>query len=136
MSILGSLEIVRREIAGIEELLAEEPDSRCEQVKLFQILAQTTDHITIGCLDSIAYYKGVLKNLLSESGTDLLEIDRLEQERLATFRRLEQVDPMRKNRYADLGESSCVFPEIHFPHLTNEFSISLAHCASTSLIYT
>ncbi|GAA5940652.1 Rab geranylgeranyltransferase BET4 [Sporobolomyces koalae] len=86
----GSIALVRREIAGIEELLEEEPDSRW-------------------CLDSLVHYKRLLVQLLSaEKGQDGEAGPRAEQERLRLeckemLDRLIQVDPMRANRYRDIS---------------------------------
>jgi geranylgeranyl transferase type-2 subunit alpha len=86
----GTIPIVRREIQGIEELLEEEPDSRWS-------------------LDSLIYYKKLLKALLLSSPTSVnldQEILELDSDRTEMLKKLQLVDPMRKNRYEDLSKSS------------------------------
>ncbi|GAA5969469.1 hypothetical protein JCM11641_008124 [Rhodosporidiobolus odoratus] len=82
----GSTTLVRREIAGIEELLEEEPDSRW-------------------CLDSLVYYKRLLVSLLEteDDETTPAEREELNLECVGMLKKLEQVDPMRAARYRDLG---------------------------------
>ncbi|GAA6003834.1 hypothetical protein JCM10207_006429 [Rhodosporidiobolus poonsookiae] len=81
----GSLPIVRREIEGIDELLEEEPDSRW-------------------CLDSLVYYKRLLVSLLEKDGNSTQEErDKLNLECVEMLKKLEEVDPMRRARYVDLG---------------------------------
>lgn len=60
-------------------------------------------------LDSLIYYKRLLKSLLLDSLTtderfdeEIIELD---THRLEMLRKLQLVDPMRKNRYQDLSES-------------------------------
>lgn len=101
----GSLLIVRREVVGIEELLEEEPDSRCA----FANPARSGTWLTClaGCLDSLVYYKRLLVSLLDSAEATREERERLNLESLGMLRKLEQVDPMRKCRYQDLGR--CLF---------------------------
>ncbi|GAA5840852.1 hypothetical protein JCM5353_001991 [Sporobolomyces roseus] len=79
----GSIELVRREIEGIEELLDEEPDSRW-------------------CLDSLIHYKRLLVKLL-DSETDREEREKLILECKEMLDRLVKIDPMRVNRYRDIA---------------------------------
>ncbi|GAA6000724.1 Rab geranylgeranyltransferase BET4 [Rhodotorula paludigena] len=80
----GTVPIVRREIACIEELLEEEPDSRW-------------------CLDSLVYYKGLLVRLLeSEGEATRQERDELNVACAEMLDKLKEVDPMRRARYEDL----------------------------------
>ncbi|GAA5859386.1 hypothetical protein JCM1840_004591 [Sporobolomyces johnsonii] len=81
----GTVPIVRREIAGIEELLEEEPDS-CR------------------CLDSLVYYKRLLVKLLGTDEATREERERLNLECAEMLRKLQEVDPLRRARYVDLGE--------------------------------
>lgn len=60
-----------------------------------------------GCLDALVFYKGMLRNLLSSSvyqGSEHIEVLRLDEERVEMLRKLEAVDPMRRERYRDLSE--------------------------------
>lgn len=80
----GETSLVKREIAGIEELLTEEPDSRW-------------------CLDSLVYYKGLLVSLLDQEDSTREEREILNLDCLEKLKKLESVDPMRKCRYQDLA---------------------------------
>ncbi|KAK4056981.1 Rab geranylgeranyltransferase [Microbotryomycetes sp. JL221] len=80
----GDLEIVQREIAGIEELLEEEPDSRL-------------------CLDALVYYKRLLVSLLESDDETREERERLNVQCLEMLDKLQTVDPLRRNRYKDLA---------------------------------
>ncbi|GAA6061979.1 hypothetical protein JCM10212_005223 [Sporobolomyces blumeae] len=97
----GTIPLVRREIQGIEELLEEEPDSRW-------------------CLDSLVHYKRLLSTLLASSADSIEDgqqpdhvdasqtTNREEREKLALecrdmLNKLQEVDPMRRNRYVDIG---------------------------------
>ncbi|GAA6038431.1 hypothetical protein JCM8097_007647 [Rhodosporidiobolus ruineniae] len=81
----GTIPIVRREVAGIEELLEEEPDSRW-------------------CLDSLVYYKRLLVRLLEQEGDETRdERQELNLACVDMLKKLEEVDPMRAARYRDLG---------------------------------
>ncbi|KAL8293778.1 hypothetical protein RQP46_000479 [Phenoliferia psychrophenolica] len=80
----GSVPLVKREIAGIEELLEEEPDSRW-------------------CLDSLVHYKRLLVSLLEPDPESLSEREKLNLECFEMLKKLQEVDPMRRMRYVDLG---------------------------------
>ncbi|KAH9484165.1 Geranylgeranyl transferase type-2 subunit alpha [Psilocybe cubensis] len=76
----GSKELLNREIAAIQELLDEQPDSKW-------------------CLESIVHYKRLLlKNWVSgaEAGPLISDVKSL-------LHRLEQLDPARRRRYRDLA---------------------------------
>ncbi|SCV71501.1 BQ2448_3089 [Microbotryum intermedium] len=88
----GAPVIVRREIAGIKELLEEEPDSRW-------------------CLESLVYYQRLLHSLLGDD--EVSERDELNASNLEMLNTLKRVDPMRKARYQDLGTS---YPVHILPH--------------------
>ncbi|GAA6011181.1 hypothetical protein JCM11491_006748 [Sporobolomyces phaffii] len=76
----GTVSLVRREIAGIEELLEEEPDSRW-------------------CLDSLVHYKRILVGLLGPTDDDTRpERERLNVECKEMLDKLAEIDPMRGNR--------------------------------------
>lgn len=92
---------MRREVAGIEELLEEEPDSRCESCPPH--LGSVADPRSAGCLDSLVYYKRLLVSLLGKEEATREEREQLNLEALGMLQKLAQVDPMRKCRYQDLG---------------------------------
>ncbi|GAA5991418.1 hypothetical protein JCM5350_006919 [Sporobolomyces pararoseus] len=80
----GSISLVKREIEGIEELLEEEPDSRW-------------------CLDSLVHYKRLLVSLLGSAEETREEREKLNLECKGMLDRLVEIDPMRANRYRDIG---------------------------------
>ncbi|KAK4703874.1 geranylgeranyl transferase type-2 subunit alpha, partial [Phenoliferia sp. Uapishka_3] len=80
----GSVPLAEREIAGIEELLEEEPDSRW-------------------CLESLVYYKTLLVSLLADDPASHSQREKLNLESYGMLTKLQEVDPMRKARYVDLG---------------------------------
>ncbi|KAM0753232.1 rab-protein geranylgeranyltransferase [Meredithblackwellia eburnea MCA 4105] len=80
----GSIPLLDREIAGIEELLEEEPDSRW-------------------CLDSLVHYKALLVKLLGSDESTRERREQLNVESYEMLKKLQEVDPTRKNRYIDLG---------------------------------
>lgn len=60
-----------------------------------------------GCLDSLIHYKRLLVKLLStEEGRE--EREKLNLECKEMLDQLAEIDPMRGNRYRDIGESSVV----------------------------
>lgn len=70
-----------------------------------------------GCLDSLVYYKRLLVGLLEPEGEATRgEREALNLEALGMLRKLEQVDPMRGNRYRDLGKSYCLSPSARDEH--------------------
>lgn len=64
-----------------------------------------------GCLDSLVYYKRLLVSLLASDDSTLSEREKINLECLGMVKKLEQVDPMRRQRYSDLGElASSAYP--------------------------
>lgn len=79
--------ILQREIQSIQELLDEQPDSKW-------------------CMESLVHYKQMLirnhsLSLASEERQELI------RSCLDLLRQLETIDPLRKQRYDDLGEAIC-----------------------------
>jgi hypothetical protein len=86
-----------QEIAVIEELLAEQPDSKCEC--LIQVQFNRTKQIP-GCMESLVHYNRLLlKDYCSNS-------DGLEQKCLDFLQKLEKIDSPRKSRYQEICERS------------------------------
>lgn len=95
--------ILKREIQSIQELLDEQPDSKC----LFRFISGSAGYADceIGCMESLVHYKQLLVRNHStslESGED----DNLIASCLGLLRQLETIDPLRRQRYGDLGEHS------------------------------
>ncbi|GAA5925058.1 hypothetical protein JCM1841_004061 [Sporobolomyces salmonicolor] len=110
----GTVPIIRREIAGIEELLEEEPDSRW-------------------CLDSLVHYKRLLVKFLGADETTREERERLNLECAEMLRKLQEVDSLRRARYVDLGIALWLSPPPSSPASTSLTSLiaSLATSHST-----
>lgn len=89
-------EVLRREIQVIEELLEIEPESKCEWSHRWPFVACSVR--TAGCLESLVYYGGLL---LASSITPSGDAD-LRQKCLDRLKLLQEVDPLRRNRYRDL----------------------------------
>ena len=100
---------MRREIEGIEELLEEEPDSRCTSKFSSPGCSKLTwsEDLATGCLDSLIHYKRLLVKLLS-SEEDREEREKLNLECKEMLDQLAEIDPMRGNRYRDIGEFTVV----------------------------
>jgi geranylgeranyl transferase type-2 subunit alpha len=63
--------------------------------------------LSTGCLDSLVYYKRLLVTLLErESDSTQEEREKLNLECVGMLKKLEEVDPMRRARYVDLGTLS------------------------------
>lgn len=79
-------------------------------VTLYGSLLPHSPSLTLaGCLDSLVYYKKLLKSLLtsiadSDEAATRPETDTIDQDCLTMLKRLEEIDSMRKARYRDLGE--------------------------------
>lgn len=109
---LGTSELVRKEITGIEELLEEEPESRCTYPVSFSDVSELTTIAgsclkLIGCLESLVYYKRLLITLLTEQESQRSEREKLTLDCLGMIEKLEEVDSMRKMRYQDLSKLRC-----------------------------
>lgn len=90
-------EQLRQEIAIIEELLDEQPDSKCKPC--LDLDSVSLKH-TPGCMDSlVCYNRLLLKNYRSNS-------EDIRQKCLGFLQQLEQIDNPRKSRYREIGECS------------------------------
>jgi hypothetical protein len=89
-------------------LLEEEPDSRCSSSSsLLSLSSGSPVSFFTGCLDSLVYYKRLLVSLIEPEGDSTrVEREKLNLECVEMLRKLEEVDPMRRARYVDLGTSS------------------------------
>jgi geranylgeranyl transferase type-2 subunit alpha len=87
---------LEREIKVIEELLEEEPESRCKCIPKTE-LQRRNQLFQKGCLNSLVHYK---KLLLRHRPNEKDELVKQSQDML---RKLSQIDTMRKKRYADIG---------------------------------
>jgi len=91
-------DLLLREIASIQELLQEQPDSRCESA--FYCLCIPDLGCAIGCLESIVHYQQLLvKNWSLET-----DVKQMSEDCISLLKRLEELDPMRKMRYQEQGE--------------------------------
>jgi len=77
----GSKELLEREIAAIQELLDEQPDSKW-------------------CIESITHYKRLLLKLY----TSEVDVNVLSEEIRTLLSRLQTLDPARRRRYRDLAQ--------------------------------
>lgn len=90
-----SEEQLRQEIAIIEELLAEQPDSRCKSMpRPFVSVIKTHP----GCMESLVYYNRLLLKKYCPDSEDI------RQKCLDFLQQLEQIDGPRKLRYREIGE--------------------------------
>jgi geranylgeranyl transferase type-2 subunit alpha len=115
-------ELLEREISLIQELLEEQPDSKCTSrhpcfflcllclclrfVWFFVpwiIIMRRSDYLFlfIGCLDSLVYYKRVLLRTLPSDSPD---VDGLVRECVQLLDTLCRIDPGRKRRYEEIGK--------------------------------
>jgi hypothetical protein len=67
-----------------------------------------------GCLESIIHYK----RLLLRNWSHELDAPQLSYECIDLLKRLEALDPMRRNRYQELGESLFEIIDTPFTHVT------------------
>ena len=92
-----SKDVLLREIAAIQELLQEQPDSKCESA----LYAPIPDwNIPVGCLESIVRYQ----QLLLKNWTRETDVNQVSEDCISQLKHLEELDPMRKMRYKELGE--------------------------------
>lgn len=83
----------------IQTLLEEQPDSKCES------LANITCEFSLiqysGCMESLVAYKQLLlKNYLPTDSRERIDVT---NQCLALLKNLEEADPMRRQRYRDIG---------------------------------
>jgi len=90
-------ELLDREIAAIQELLEEQPDSKCMMPYLG--LFSRHSRYRIGCIESMAHYK----SLLARKFRSEVNFEVLSQEIRSLLEQLEELDPARRRRYQDLG---------------------------------
>ncbi|KAI0035755.1 rab-protein geranylgeranyltransferase [Vararia minispora EC-137] len=90
-----------REIKGIHELLEEQPDSKCMFSPILATLNLTNACVS-GCMETLVHYKRLLirshTSRLGPEGTQILR-----EECLGLLKQLEELDPLRRQRYRDLG---------------------------------
>ncbi|CDO70763.1 hypothetical protein BN946_scf184798.g78, partial [Trametes cinnabarina] len=84
-------DVLDREIASIRELLEEQPDSKW-------------------CMESLVFYQRLLLRKHESAFTGEIRSG-IERDCLELLNKLQEVDPDRKQRYADLGASSALFDE-------------------------
>lgn len=90
---------LEREIDVIQTLLDEQPDSKCEHpanIRCEFSLIQYT-----GCMESLVTYKQLLLN--NHLPTDSRERIDVTNQCLTLLKDLEEADPMRRQRYRDIG---------------------------------
>ena len=90
---------LEREIDVIQTLLDEQPDSKCERPANiaceFSLIRYT------GCMESlIAYKQLLLKNHLPTDSRERIDVT---NQCLTLLKDLEEADPMRRQRYRDIG---------------------------------
>jgi geranylgeranyl transferase type-2 subunit alpha len=106
-------DILEREIDVVQTLLDEQPDSKC-QFPVARHPRSLTNALVVyvGCMDSLVAYKLLfLKNHVpagSQGSTDAMS------QCLTLLGQLEELDPMRRQRYRDMGGSSLD----EYPHIT------------------
>lgn len=89
--------LLRREIGVIQELLEEQPDSKCTPSDLRAFSTVITP--MAGCMEGLVHYKRLLLR------HDMIAGDGLRQEIRALLEQLEAIDPARRRRYKDIGRS-------------------------------
>ena len=91
--------ILEREIVAIQELLDEQPDSKCEEN--LSLVYEATDGMASGCMESLVFYKRLLlrrhKTSMNSNQRESTINDCAD-----LLARLQEVDPDRRQRYADL----------------------------------
>lgn len=99
----GGTELLEREVAAIQELLDEQPDSKCTCDPAQADISESNQYS--GCMESIVHYKLLL--LKKSPGPDPTTLADECQELL---RRLQELDPSRRSRYQELGkrEFTCI----------------------------
>lgn len=90
---------LEREIEVIQTLLDEQPDSKCEHTSNipceFSLIQYT------GCMESLVAYKQLLlKNHLVTDSRERIDVT---NQCLTLLKDLEEADPMRRQRYRDIG---------------------------------
>jgi geranylgeranyl transferase type-2 subunit alpha len=95
---------LEREIDVIQTLLDEQPDSKCEYLVQYRLRILTTHRK--GCMESLVTYKLLL--LKNHLPTDSQERINVTNQCLTLLRDLEKADPMRRQRYRDIG--TCKIP--------------------------
>lgn len=86
--------VLEREIKVIEELLEEEPESRCKS----NAISEVRGLFPLGCLNSLVHYKRLLIRHRPDEKSILME------ECQAMLTRLSTIDTMRQQRYKDICE--------------------------------
>ena len=94
-------DILEREITVIQELLEVEENSKCMCGFFTTRTAPLTWDLAIGCLESLVHYKSLLLALPESSASK----EKLLEECRSSLAVLEQIDPKRRTRYRDLGQS-------------------------------
>ncbi|PPQ78529.1 LOW QUALITY PROTEIN: hypothetical protein CVT25_011801, partial [Psilocybe cyanescens] len=96
-TIVGYKELLHREITSIQELLDEQPDSKC---RFYRRCPQVVvNDLRIGCMESIVHYNRLLLKKWT-AGKDAVP---LINDIRTLLHRLEELDPARRRRYQDLG---------------------------------
>ena len=100
--------ILQAEITSIQELLDEQPDSKCTCCSPF-FTAHSYTYVLEGCMESLVHYK----QLLVRKHSELLgpeERQAIKTSCLDLLQQLQSVDSERTNRYAELGTYDCPLP--------------------------
>ena len=95
-------DILNREITAIQELLDEQPDSKCwSKMSLNRVFI--ADCGNTGCMESLVHYKRMLLRK-HESSLDSAVKLALTEDCENLLLKLQTIDPSRRQRYIDLGE--------------------------------
>jgi geranylgeranyl transferase type-2 subunit alpha len=90
---------LEREIDVIQTLLDEQPDSKCERSA--SIACKISLIQCIGCMESLVTYKQLLlKNHLPADPRERTDVT---NQCLTLLKDLEEADPLRRQRYRDIG---------------------------------
>jgi hypothetical protein len=90
---------LEREIDVIQTLLDEQPDSKCERPVNITCEFSLTQYT--GCMESLVTYKQLLlKNHLPTDSRERIDVT---NQCLMLLKDLEEADPMRRQRYRDIG---------------------------------
>ena len=92
--------LLEKEIEGIQELLQEQPDSKCTLRVTFSL--HVGAHLCTGCMESLVHYKQLLARVHASSLGEKRTLA-LRAECKTLLEQLEAQDPMRRQRYRDIG---------------------------------
>ncbi len=92
--------MLQAEISSIQELLDEQPDSKCEYQASLPVLIVLT--VLTGCMESLVHYKQLLLRKHSAS-IAAEERETIEKACLDLLQQLQTLDSERRNRYEELG---------------------------------